>query len=152
MTNAIPVTAPAVTVFIGSKPHDVNPAKLGQLFDVLKIIEGSTIANDIGALIEKAGSEEGVQPSTLLTLLSRHGDQLLQGFAVLLKLPVQQLRDLDIDDAITLCSAAVHVNSDFFFQRLMPKLATLMPTSTTPNGDGNTAQESQLEPQAAAAG
>ncbi len=150
MTNHIPVTAPAVTIVIGGQQHEVATAKLGQLLQVLTIIEGSSIADDIGTLLEQGGSAEGVAPSVLLTLLARHGDRLLQGFAVLLKIKVEQLRELDLDDAITLCSAAVHVNADFFYQRLMPKLATLTTSSTTPSVGTSGAPASQIEDQATA--
>jgi hypothetical protein len=77
-----------------------------------------------GAVLEK--DKFSVPAPVVLDLVGTHFDDLVQLSAILSCQPIQKIADLELDAFLSLISAILKVNADFFIQRLAPQISQLM--------------------------
>lgn len=65
-------------------------------------------------------------PAFILKLISEKANELFVIIARFTSLSVEDIAELDVDDAVTVCQRVVEINYDFFTQKVLPAIqATL---------------------------
>lgn len=143
----LPLAAAAASVVIKGEPVLVAPAKLPQLLRVIQLLDESDLFGLGYSVFLAASSPAGIDPKVLLTAIAKGGDRFIESFATLLRVERAEMDELDLDDLLLLCTAAIEVNLDFFTQRLMPKLTSLISTISTPPSDDSVKAAEVVESQ-----
>lgn len=115
-------------VQFNGKPVKIVPLKVGQLPKFARALKGIAVAH-LDAL---AKGDYGV----LFDLIGDHGEDIIVALAVATGLPESELKDSEVDEAVSLAVSVMKVNADFFARRLMPAVKKAMDQA---NGVGRTA-------------
>ncbi|MFZ6775798.1 hypothetical protein ACO0LD_03125 [Undibacterium sp. Ji83W] len=110
------------TIIIAGESLPIQPFKVGRLPLVL------TAVQPIAYVL--MGNAQGSKLD-MLNLVIAHTDDSLNLLSVLANKPRDWVDGLDIDDAVTLLTALLEVNIDFFIQRVLPRLLQTIGTLST---------------------
>jgi len=118
----------------GGKPVHIKPLTIGRLPAFTRAV--TPIFDPLMVIV--AG--KGAPPvDALLALISDHGERLIEAVSIATRLPVEELREAAPDEFLTLATAAIRVNVDFFKGRLTPAiLAAVKAVAPMPPGVGPT--------------
>lgn len=113
MTEAI---EPSTVDFkLNDVDYTIKPITVGQVPRLLRLL-GPAISEFSGGALDK---------DLVVTMLSEHGDQLLEAVALMSNAPQDVVGAMTPDDFIALAMAVVEVNTDFFVNRLVPTMEDL---------------------------
>lgn len=95
---------------------------VASVFEELSLTDAAI--SDRGA-IEKAVAERLNDPSFILKLISNKADQVFEIVARFTTLSVEEVRELDVDDAVVVLQKVVEINYDFFTVKVLPTLRAM---------------------------
>lgn len=81
--------------------------------------------DDLGGLQAQL-EEQFRDPGFILQLIAKHGHMVFEMASRLTDLSVEEVKDLDLDDAVAVLSKLVEVNYDFFTLRVIPALKGML--------------------------
>lgn len=109
----------------------VEPLKVGQLAAFARALRGMSVAT-----ILAAGRGD---PGALFTLVTEHGDQIIEACAIATRQTRESIEQADTDEFILLAATVIRVNLDFFVRRLPAMLEQAARVrGLVANGDGPT--------------
>lgn len=103
---------PAIEVRAGGETIRVSPIKVRELSPFMKAVEPML------AMIDRTDRNQLVTD-----LLVQHTDSLIRAVAIGVRKSEDFINALDIDELIELAAVVIEVNTDFFIQRVLPKVA-----------------------------
>lgn len=109
----------SVAVNVAGEQINVQPLKVGQVPAFARASKG--ILQDL----DKLNGAEGI-----MELLADHGDDLIAAVSVATGMPVNLVQALAMDEFVSLATAVVQVNADFFTRRLAPTVQSAVATMT----------------------
>lgn len=142
MTDDLDTLEPAgSSVGYNGKRLDLKPVKVGQ---VPALVRTARPVIDAVLSLESLPDDgaNGDMVTLVMDLIAEHGDAVFEAASLMSGLPVDELRDGDIDEFIQLAQALFEVNRDFFAQRLAPLLAGRKAETAPASGAGPTRSSS----------
>lgn len=96
------------TITIAGETLDITPLKVGEL---------PAFARAVRPIAEKITATPD-----WLSLLSDHGEHVIEALAIASRRDVAWVAGLNIDDAIRLAEVVFEVNADFFVKKIVPEI------------------------------
>ena len=125
-------TEPTVTLSTGETVV-IYKCKLKQIGSVLRFIAYMLKAMGMKDINDKPEVDLS-NPTKLMMLIADGADHIYPLVASLCSLSLEQLENLDIEDALDIMTAEWDLNKDFFLQKVMPMLGASQTTSPTSKG------------------
>lgn len=119
------------TIKINDVTLNLLPITAGQLPAVLRAVEPV-----LGGITYIYGDQaaKGKEMQLVMSLIAQSGDAINEAIAVMIKQPVEWVKDLPVSTLVQLLSLVVEVNRDFFIQRaeqVVNSLAAMKATTAT---------------------
>lgn len=116
---------------IGGELIDLRPLTVGQL---------PAFARAVRPIVSSLGGAD-ITPETIIELLADHGDSIIDAVHVATRIPADRIRQLGLDEMLTVVSEVISVNRDFLTGRLpaaMQAAASRIVPATPSPGAGPT--------------
>lgn len=105
------VDTPAIEVRAGGEIIRVSPIKVKELTLFMRAVQ---------PMLDMINEMD--RDNLIAMLLVQHTDSLIKSVSIGIRKREDFVNDLDIDELIDLATAVIEVNTDFFIQRVLPKV------------------------------
>lgn len=126
MSEDLNVVVPEpIIVVVGTENIEIKQIKVGQMTKIMRI--AYPFYDKLKAIKDEAKKNPqkdiGID---LFSLVVEHGDSIIDLMAVLTNKDREWAENLELDSLVSLFTAVVEVNLDFFIQRVLPLLSKLV--------------------------
>ena len=115
---------PSVVELSDGRKVAILKVKVAHLSHMIRFV--NKVVTQLGVNSGGEVSVDLTNPATLLTMLSDLPDDVAHIASLLTDLPAGELEQLGVDDGLTVVTAIITVNHDFFMKNVRPKIDALM--------------------------
>ena len=102
---------------------------LGGLLSFVALVFDELKIKSLSSLNEETLKGILNDPTIILNLIAKCAGDVNPVAAQLCSLDLEKFKDLDVDDALLIIHAEWRLNQNFFFQRVLPMVNTILPTA-----------------------